>query len=1286
MTSASPLQIADDDDGFDWEAAVKEIDVACQSANPLTSLPNYPSSSHFVPLQNNLVDDPDQQVAVDGEDERVSCVGIDVEAAKTWIYPVNVPLREYQLAITKTALFSNTLVALPTGLGKTLIAAVVMYNYFRWFPDGKIVFAAPSRPLVMQQIEACHNIVGIPQEWTIDMTGQLSPTKRACFWKTKRVFFVTPQVLEKDIQAGTCLVKYLVCLVIDEAHRALGNYSYCVAVRELMTVPLQLRILALTATPGSKQQAIQNIISNLHISTLEYRDENDPDVSPYVHNRKIELLEVALGKDAVDINKQLLEVIRPYAARLSAVGLLQNRDYKTFSPPDLLNSRDKFRRAPPPELPQGKYGEIEAYFGGLITLYHIRKLLSSHGIRPAYEMLEEKLKQGPFARLMTKNEDIRKVKLSMQQSLSHGAPSPKLSKMLEVLVDHFKTNDPQNSRVIIFSNFRGSVRDIMDALSNIGDLVKATEFIGQSTGKALKGQSQKVQQAVLECFFAKLYLDKVLLVLACEGSELKGYMRKQANSRAIRKHMHNGGINSFDFHSSPRMIPHVFKPEVQFVKLSIEQYIPRGKKVKDDSAIQTPMFRAKLNADEVALIAKYFEPTSEKSWRPSLIAFPHFQAFPSRVHKVMHSYRTDMLIDTMQYLQNLSFSGESNTFFTEGEIASGKCLGVDTVEKEDNDKDPLIWDESPSTKSQKTVTDSEVSSLKSLRTKEQNVLDPQGQRPAGHSYLFGSEFVSVDAHGKVIILSVPVLPLKEASQTNCTSPSATVLLNCLKPNSCHLKNPGKNYEEQTVQGKSSQDIITSWVQCETSVALAMSKSNLQQETTLDQVEKFPETSVLKKIISNEGDCVGEALNCLEIKVPSLHADEYDNSNELSPRLTNMIQSGFVPESPIDIGLLNGKGRNEFLATDVSPMKLCAELLSKSQSPRKNDIAISSSSCQRDVSISSINNEFHTPILKENNVVRTDGCTSISPAAEETNTPLANLTKNSLSKDWLPSSGDKSENVEQARKFKRLRKIGDVDRNRNPEGNKDKSLAPIANLGRSFSDISPNQIKYCKGKRKLTGNARTFIEEEAEVSSEAEMSDDEKDDSGNSSYDDSFIDDRTNPTAASIQAETSRVDMMAVYRRSLLTQSPIERESNSYITSTPDCGNSVSRRNESKSSSVKTLCSFQTPQPDSANDSARRDTDSFRTTERMSAAMPSITDAGRKETFQQGPAENLDANAEVFHDDQFFEDLDLDAVEAQATLLLKHRSKLSVQKQDVAPKSDAQNFDLQSSPSFDLGIW
>ena len=54
--------------------------------------------------------------------------------AVTWFYPKNVPARQYQIDIVRTALFENTLVCLPTGLGKTLIAAVVMYNFYNWFP------------------------------------------------------------------------------------------------------------------------------------------------------------------------------------------------------------------------------------------------------------------------------------------------------------------------------------------------------------------------------------------------------------------------------------------------------------------------------------------------------------------------------------------------------------------------------------------------------------------------------------------------------------------------------------------------------------------------------------------------------------------------------------------------------------------------------------------------------------------------------------------------------------------------------------------------------------------------------------------------------------------------------------------------------------------------------------------------------------------------------------------------------------------------------------------------
>jgi hypothetical protein len=56
-----------------------------------------------------------------------------------WVYPEGVAERAYQVACIERALLNNTLVCLPTGLGKTLIAAVVMYNFYRWFPAVRAV-------------------------------------------------------------------------------------------------------------------------------------------------------------------------------------------------------------------------------------------------------------------------------------------------------------------------------------------------------------------------------------------------------------------------------------------------------------------------------------------------------------------------------------------------------------------------------------------------------------------------------------------------------------------------------------------------------------------------------------------------------------------------------------------------------------------------------------------------------------------------------------------------------------------------------------------------------------------------------------------------------------------------------------------------------------------------------------------------------------------------------------------------------------------------------------------
>ncbi|KAK8657730.1 hypothetical protein V6N13_035954 [Hibiscus sabdariffa] len=68
--------------------------------------------------------------------------------------------------------------------------------------------------------------------------------------------------------------------------------------------------------------------------------------------------------------------------------------------------------------------------------------------------------------------------------------------------------------------------------------------------------------------------------------------------------------------------------------------------------------------------------------------------------------------------------------------------------------------------------------------------------------------------------------------------------------------------------------------------------------------------------------------------------------------------------------------------------------------------------------------------------------------------------------------------------------------------------------------------------------------------------------------------------------------------------------------------------------------------------------------------------------------NVTENDANFDDDQFYASLDLDAMEAQATILLKNKSEPPLEKQEInaKPNPNLQNGGAQALPSFDLGIW
>ncbi|XP_037359165.1 Fanconi anemia group M protein isoform X2 [Talpa occidentalis] len=474
--------------------------------------------------------------------------GFCTSAGALWIYPTNCPVRDYQLHISRTALFCNTLVCLPTGLGKTFIAAVVMYNFYRWFPSGKVVFMAPTKPLVTQQIEACYRVMGIPQSHMAEMTGSTQAFTRKEIWSSKRVLFLTPQVMVNDLSRGACPAAEIKCLVIDEAHKALGNYAYCQVVKELVKYTNHFRILALSATPGSDIKAVQQVITNLLIGQIELRAEDSPDILPYSHERSVEKLVVPLGEELEAIQKAYIQILEAFASSLIQRNVLMRRDIPNLTKYQIILARDQFRKNPSPNIVGIQQGIIEGEFAICISLYHGYELLQQMGMRSLYLFLcgiMDGTKGMTRAKNeLSRNEDFMKLynHLECMFAYTHNTSAggistiqkggkdkffyshPKLKKLEEVVIEHFKSWNAQHTsekkcdetRVMIFSSFRDSVQEIAEMLVQHQPVIKAMTFVGHASGKSMKGFTQKEQLEVVKKFRSGGYNT---LVSTCVGEE-----------------------------------------------------------------------------------------------------------------------------------------------------------------------------------------------------------------------------------------------------------------------------------------------------------------------------------------------------------------------------------------------------------------------------------------------------------------------------------------------------------------------------------------------------------------------------------------------------------------------------------------------------------------------------------------------------------------------------------------------------------------------------------------------
>jgi ERCC4-related helicase len=422
----------------------------------------------------------------------------------TWItHPLVRPdaleSRAYQLSIAMHALEGNTLVVLPTGLGKTAIALIVAASRL-YTGQGKVLVLAPTKPLVEQHLRFFERFLILPDDLPapfVMFTGESPPEERSRAWQEGRVICATPQVIKNDLIAGRYTLEDVTLMVVDECHRAVGNYAYVFLAQRYRTTGKDPLVLAMTASPGGQPEKVAEVCATLGITIVETRGEEDADVSPYVHGREIEVISVPLPEELDRALDDLYTLLESRLDHLRAFGFdAPRRQQLTMKGLNALNAQIQARiqaRDPQGYLAASLYAEC-------MKLRHAIALAESQGSRVLHQYLTKLMHEGESPGGSKAGRRLAADPI-FHQLLDraagwHAELHPKLA-IVEDLARQQLEADPE-SRIIIFASYRDAVQQIVDELSAHG--IPCERFVGQAAKDTERGLSQKRQIEALSRF------------------------------------------------------------------------------------------------------------------------------------------------------------------------------------------------------------------------------------------------------------------------------------------------------------------------------------------------------------------------------------------------------------------------------------------------------------------------------------------------------------------------------------------------------------------------------------------------------------------------------------------------------------------------------------------------------------------------------------------------------------------------------------------------------------------
>lgn len=434
--------------------------------------------------------------------------------------------REYQETIFINCLNHNTLVVIPTGLGKTIIALMLAVHRLATEPGSKVIFLAPTKPLVNQHYNSFVELSEIRSKDLKSITGEISPDDRKEEWETAKVAFMTPQVLQNDIIAGTYSLKNVSLIIFDECHRAVGDYAYPFIAEKYIQAAKTPQILGLTASPGSTEEKINEIRQNLYIDHVEIRTEKDRDVKPYVHNVDNTWIKIKLPEEFLQVKSTLEEKLKTIYKWLKSNELLNSYDINNVTRKDLLNLNKVINgriRSPRDENEKFQMFFAKKQQANAIRLSHMLELIETQGINALNDYLDknyEKIKKNTANKSLKElfsDHEFKQVIQTTKKIQKEGIIHPKIEYLRKILHEQISGNE--DSRILVFCHFRDSVNNIVRIFEE-DEVIRAHKFVGQANKGSDKGLTQKQQIELLEEFKEGIYNTLIGTSVAEEGLDI----------------------------------------------------------------------------------------------------------------------------------------------------------------------------------------------------------------------------------------------------------------------------------------------------------------------------------------------------------------------------------------------------------------------------------------------------------------------------------------------------------------------------------------------------------------------------------------------------------------------------------------------------------------------------------------------------------------------------------------------------------------------------------------------